>query len=187
MNVKDAIEKRRAYRSLDPVEITDEMIEDLAKSASLSPSCFNNQPWKYVFVHDEENLNELYETLSNNNDWAYNSSMIIGVTAKKEDDCVIKGGREYYLFDTGLATSMLILRATEMGLVAHPIAGYSESGAKEVMSIPDEYRLITLVIVGKHSDEIKEELTEKQAKTEKKRPPRKDLEEFAFHNEFNNI
>jgi len=187
MNVKKAIETRRAYRSLDQIEITDEMVEDLAKSASLSPSCFNNQPWKYVFVRDEEKLDELHETLSNNNEWAYNSSMIIGVAAKKDDDCVIKGGREYYLFDTGLATSMLVLRATEMGLVAHPIAGYSESKAKEVMSIPDDYRLITLVIVGKHSDEIRDELTEKQANREKERPPRKDLEEFAFHNEFNNI
>ena len=186
MNVKEAIENRRSLRSFEPVEITDDLIDDLAESASLAPSCFNNQPWNYIFVHDENKLDQVFETLSDGNKWAHNASMVIGVVAKREDDCNIKE-REYYLFDTGLATSMLILRATEMGLVAHPIAGYSESGAKEVMSIPDEYRLITLVIVGKHSDEIKEELTEKQAKTEKKRPPRKDLEEFAFHNEFKNI
>ena len=186
MHVKETIEKRRSYRSLDPVEITDDLIEDLANSAKLAPSCFNNQPWNYVFVHDEEKLEEVFDTLSSGNDWATNASLIIGVFAKKEDDCNVKG-REYYLFDTGLATSMLMLRARELGLVAHAIAGYSESKAKEVMSIPEDYRLITLVIVGKHSDEIKDILSEKQAKDEKERPPRKDLEEFVFHNEFNNI
>jgi nitroreductase len=186
MDVKKTIEKRRAYRSLDPVEITDELIEDLAESASLAPSCFNNQPWKYVFVHDKEKLEKVFDSLSSGNEWATNASMIIGVFAKKEDDCVIKD-REYYLFDTGLATSMLVLRATELGLVAHPIAGYSPKKAKEVMKIPEEYRLITLVIVGKHSNEVKDILSEKQKKDEKRRPARKDIEEIAFHNEFENF
>ena len=36
MDVKKAIEERRAYRSLDPAEITDEIIRDLASAASLS-------------------------------------------------------------------------------------------------------------------------------------------------------
>ncbi|HKL12690.1 MAG TPA: nitroreductase family protein [Halanaerobiales bacterium] len=186
MNVKETIEKRRSYRSLDPVDITDELIEDLAESAKLAPSCFNNQPWNYVFVHDEKKLEEVFNTLSSGNEWAKNASMVIGVFAKKEDDCNIKG-REYYLFDTGLATSMLMLRARELGLVAHAIAGYSESKAKDVMSIPEEYRLITLVILGKHSEEIKDILSKKQAKDEKQRPPREDFSEFAYHNEFNNI
>lgn len=44
MDVKEAIRERRAYRSLDPVEITESLIRDLAESAQLAPSCFNNQP-----------------------------------------------------------------------------------------------------------------------------------------------
>ncbi len=186
MNVKEAVEKRRSLRSLDPVEITDELIDNLAESASLAPSCFNNQPWNYVFVHDEKKLEQVFETLSDGNEWAHNASMVIGVVAKREDDCNIKE-REYYLFDTGLSTSMIMLRATELGLVAHAIAGYNEKKAKKVLSIPKEYRLITLVIVGKHSDEIKDVLSEKQAKDEKRRPSRKDKDEFIYHNEFKNI
>ncbi|MCK5260649.1 MAG: nitroreductase family protein [Thermoplasmatales archaeon] len=48
MDVKQAIIKRRAYRSLEPVEITEELIYDLAECARLTASCFNNQPWRYV-------------------------------------------------------------------------------------------------------------------------------------------
>jgi len=184
MDVKKSIKNRRAYRSLDPVEITEKLIEDLAESASLAPSCFNNQPWEYIFIKSDNKLKEVFSTLSSGNKWAYNASMIIGVTAKKEDDCNIKE-REYYLFDTGLATSMLILRATELGLVAHPIAGYSEQKAKQVLSIPDDYRLITLIIVGKHSNKAKDVLSKKQKKDELQRPERKDLKEFVYLNEFN--
>lgn len=183
MDVKEAIEQRRSLRSLEPVEITDDLIEDLAESASLAPSCFNNQPWKYVFVYEDKKLNEIFETLSDGNEWAHNASMVIGVAANREDDCNIKE-REYYLFDTGLSTSMIMLRATELGLVAHAIAGFNEKKAKNVLSIPEEYRLITLMMIGKHSDEIKDILSEKQAKDEKRRPPRKNKDEFIFHNEF---
>ena len=38
MDVKEAIDKRRTYRSLDQIPITNELIEDLAKSAQLALS-----------------------------------------------------------------------------------------------------------------------------------------------------
>ena len=90
--------------------------------------------------------------------------------------------REYYLFDTGMATAFLLLRATELGLVAHPIAGFNEVGVKEVLSIPEDFRLITLLVVGKKADTIHTVLSEKQAENEEKRPPRFPFEKFAFFN-----
>ncbi|MEF8879791.1 MAG: nitroreductase family protein [Candidatus Thermoplasmatota archaeon] len=184
MDVKGSIEKRRAYRSLEKVDITKELVEDLAYHASLSPSCFNNQPWRYVFVYDPDVLKQMYSVLSDGNEWAKNASMIIAVFCKKDDDCVIYD-REYYLFDTGLATGFLVLRATELGLVAHPIAGYSPKKTRSVLSIPDEMNIITLVIVGKHSEEIKPELSEKQKKVEKNgRPKRLSEEKFVYHNRY---
>ena len=183
MDVKEAISKRRAYRSLDPIEINEDIIKDLAGSASLSCSCFNKQPWNFVFVNDKDKLMKMREALSEGNKWAYHASMIIAVFTKEEMDCVVKE-RKYFLFDTGLAVGMMVLRATELGLVAHPIAGFDEEKAKELLDIPKEMRLITLVIVGKHSDKIREELSEDMAKGEKQRPPRKSFGEFAWINEF---
>lgn len=179
MDVKEAIEKRRAYRSLDFVEISDELIYDLANSAILAPSCFNNQPERFIFVKNKEKLNEVFSSLSKNNDWAKDASMVIVVYSKKDFDCDIKG-REYYLFDTGLAVAFLILRATELGLVAHPIAGYDEDKIKEIFNLDSDSRVITLIIVGKHSLVIKEILTDKQKAQELERPKRKDFSEFSI-------
>ncbi|MFO7991726.1 MAG: nitroreductase family protein [Thermoplasmata archaeon] len=183
MDVKEAIERRRAYRALKIVDIDEELVEELAGAARLSASCFNYQPWNYVFVYDEDTLEKMQEVMSSNNEWTRNASLIIAVFSKKDDDCVVKE-REYFLFDTGMATALMILRATELGLVAHPIAGFDETKSKEILGIPDEYRLITLVIVGEHTEETTELMTDKQIEIEKERPERKELEEFVHHNTY---
>jgi nitroreductase len=183
MDVKEAIRQRRAYRSFEPVEITDELIRDLAECASLSASCFNNQPWRFVFVADPEVLTRMRDVMSQGNEWTFDASMIIAVLSKKEYDCVIRE-REYYLFDVGMATAFIILRATELGLVAHPIAGYSPKKTREVLGIPDDVDVVTLVNVGRHSDTVKPVLSEDQAKAEKERPPRLPLEKIMFFDRY---
>jgi len=183
MEVKEAIKKRRAFRSLEPFEIKEDFINDLAKSAQLAASCFNNQPWQYIFVYDSEVLKKMHEALSSGNEWAKAASMIIVVLGKKDDDCVIHD-RIYYRFDIGMATALMILRATELGLVAHPIAGYSPRKTREILNIPDDVDVIALVIVGKHSDKINPDMSEKQIKDEKHRPVRKPIEDFVFHNKY---
>lgn len=183
MDVKEAIKKRRAYRSFLPVEITKDLINDLAECAQLTASCFNNQPWRYVFVYDPDVLKKMHEALSSNNEWAQKASMIIAVLGRKEDDCIIKD-RIYYQFDIGMATSAMILRATELGLVAHPIAGYSPKKTREILGIPENIDVITLVNVGKHSDKIDPILSEKQVEAEKERPARKQIDEFVYINRY---
>ena len=183
MDIKHTILKRRAYRSLVPVKISEELIYDLAECVQLSASCFNNQPWRYIFVYNSEVLKQMFGVLSSGNEWARDASMIITVFCKKEDDCVIHD-REYYLFDSGMATGFLILRATELGFVAHPIAGFSPKKTKLILRIPDNYEVIALIIVGKHDKKISSVLSEKQVEAEKKRPNRLHLDKFIFLNKY---
>lgn len=176
MSVKDVIHRRRAYRALESVNITQEIIEELMEAVSLTPSCFNNQPWRFVFSRDS--IEKVKEALSSGNAWAKNSSMIVAVASRKDDDCIIKD-REYHHFDVGMAAYALVLRATELGLVAHPIAGYDPQIVREKLGIPEEYGIITLIIIGKHSSEMSV-LSEKQMETEKARPLRKPFSETFF-------
>jgi len=183
MDLKKIIDKRRAYRSLEPVEITENLVRDIAECVRLAPSCFNNQPWRFVFVYEPRMLKKLKSALSSGNEWATTASMIVAVFSKKELDCV-SDGRDYYLFDTGMGTAYLILRATDLGLVAHPIAGYDEGKVKSILGIPGEMKVITLVIVGKHSDKSGQLLSEKQAEVEKTRPERMPVEKFIYINRY---
>ncbi len=189
MDVKQAIEKRRAFRCLEKTNITDEVINELVYAAQLTPSCFNNQPWRFVFVRSKEILTKLKEAINKGNEWTHAASLIIVVISKKDFDCIIKD-REYYLFDTGMAVYAMILRATEIGLVAHPIAGYSPEKVREILKIPQDFNIITLIIIGKKSDkENNGFLNDYQVKVEKQRPERLPEERIfsidAFDNRLN--
>jgi nitroreductase len=177
MDVEQAINERRAFRALDPVEITEDLILNLAQAAQLAPSCFNNQPSRFVFIHTPEALQKLYPVLTRGNKWVEAASLIIVVYSQPDLDCKLPG-RDYFLFDVGLATAFLILRATELGLVAHPIAGFDDAKVKEILNIPNDMTVITLVNVGKHSKTNVKRLSEKQVSVEQKRPPRKPMNDF---------
>lgn len=183
MDVKQAILARRAYRSLEHVEVTKDLIRDLAESAQLAPSCNNNQPWRYVFVYDPEMLKKLHAAFDKGNEWMRASSMIIAVVSNRQYDCIVKD-RIYYNFDTGMSVGFLILRATELGLVAHPVAGYNEESVKEVLGIPKDMIVITLINVGKHSGTISSVLSDKQKLSERQRPERFPLGKFVYANSY---
>jgi len=183
MDVTQAVSVRRAYRSLAPALITEDLIRDLAAHAQLAPSCSNSQPWRFVFVDDPAKLAEMRTVFTGTNTWAFDASLIVALFSRKEEDCVIRE-REYHLFDCGLAAAFLILRATELGLVAHPIAGFSPKKTREVLGIPDAFQVTSLILVGKKAEALNPVLTPKQVLEETARPPRFPFEGFAFRNKF---
>jgi nitroreductase len=183
ITINKLIKERRSYRALGKIRVTKELVEDLAANAQLAPSCANKQPWHFVFVYEPEILEKLFLTLSAGNYWAKEASMVVAVFSKKDLDCISDQTREYYLFDTGMAAALMMIRATELGLVMHPIAGYSQSKAKEILKIPEEMTIITLLIVGKKTDDFSK-ITEKHQKIEATRPPRKPFKEFIWHNTY---
>ena len=183
MHVSQAIAQRRSLRSLTPFTVTDELIAELAAAANLAPSCFNKQPWRYVFVYGKQTLEELHTALSRGNGWAHNGSLIVAIVTRKDLDCVVKN-RDYYLFDNGTAMGFMLLKATELGLIAHPIAGYDEEKAKSILHIPEDMTLITLVIFGKRAPQINPELSDHQKQSEAQRPSRMETSEFVFHNQY---
>lgn len=186
MELKEVMEKRRSYRSFDKVDITDEMVSELAHAASLMPSCYNNQPWRYVFIRNRDQLTRITnEGLSKGNSWAKKSSMFIAVVTAPEFDCEIKGNegfydRNYFLFDTGMATGGLLLKGTELGLVIHPIAGYFPDRIHDICRIPIELQVITLLCVGKKSGLIPDDFADFQKEAERTRPIRKNQAEFCY-------
>ncbi len=183
MEVIEAINTRRAYRSLAPVTISEQLVRDLARCAQLAPTCFNNQPARFVFVWDRAMLERMKPVFNKGNAWCHADSLIVAVFTGREDDCVISG-REYFLFDTGIQTAFLILRATELGLVAHPIAGYDPKLVREILGIPERMTVITLVNVGRHADTVSPVLSPQQVEWEKHRPERLPLEQVAFFNRY---
>ena len=179
MEVIDAIHARRAKRAISDRPVEDDKIEALIEAARLSASCNNNQPWRIVVAKGADSLKAVKDGLSKGNVWATRAPVILVVCAKLEDDCHLSDRRDYFTFSAGLAIGQALLRATELGLIAHPIAGYDPLKIKMALGIPDEYVLITLVIVAYYSGD-QSLMSDKQKALEPDRPERKPIGENFF-------
>lgn len=146
-NLNGFIAARRAKRALREDPIPQEDIERLMEAAHLAPSCFNNQPWRFVVAQGQK-LEAVKKALPGGNYWALRSPAIVAVASHPELDCRLSDHRDYFLFDCGMAVGFLMIQATQMGLVAHPIAGYDPMAVKAALGIPEDYVLITLVVLG---------------------------------------
>ncbi|MGA1821080.1 MAG: nitroreductase family protein [Thermoplasmatota archaeon] len=179
MEVGEAIRTRRSQRALASVEITDEIMDKLMEAGELAPSCMNNQPWRYVFIRSPDRLKEIHRAFNRGNYWAERASLVIVIFSKADHDCMI-GDRIYYGFDTGLSASLIMLRAHDLGLVAHPFAGYKPEIAREILDIPEDMTIVAMIGIGRHADNPREILKEHHWEDEEVRPVRADRDQIFF-------
>jgi nitroreductase len=147
------IQLRRARRALSSRPIPPDMVERIMTAATWAPSCFNNQPWRFVVVQREAELETVKGFLAGGNYWAKKAPLIVLVLTEPDLDCRLSDRRDYSFFSTGLAVENLVLQAFGEGLIAHPIAGYKPTAIKEALEIPPEFVLLTLVIIGYPGEE----------------------------------
>ena len=180
MEFDAVVKRRRSLRSFAPVEISDEVIRELAVTATLAPSCSNKQPWRFAFVRSADALERMVAVLAPGNAvWAKQASMIVAVWSHADFDCRTPDGRDYYQFDTGMATALLLLAATERGLITHPVAGFDPKAARDILALPEGAQVITLIVVGGHAQEIFPGLKDWQIKAESEPSPRQSFEAIA--------
>ncbi|OHD15448.1 MAG: hypothetical protein A2087_07910 [Spirochaetes bacterium GWD1_61_31] len=151
MPVLETITQRHAFRALSAEPIADEVLTEITQAGCLAPSCYNNQPWRIIVARGER-LTALKTSLAEGNAWAQVAPAIIAMAVRACDDCRLEDGRDYAFYDAGLCAMNMILQATALGLVAHPIAGYSPAKAKKALGIPKDYVLINLIILGRRGE-----------------------------------
>ncbi len=181
LELNPLIATRRAWRAISSEPLPKEAITRLIEAAHLAPSCFNNQPWRFV-VATGEKLAAVKEALPGGNYWAKPAPAIIAVASHRDLDCKLSDNRDYFLFGCGLAVGNLMVQATQMGLIAHPIAGYDPLKVKEALGLPRDYILITLIVVGRPGDV--NTLSEKHREIELSPRERKPLEEVLAWERF---
>lgn len=143
------IASRYSGRILSPESLNDEEVESLLRAVQWAPSCGNAQPWHLVCARSPEGLDRARRCLTRGNRWAHAAPLLIIVAGRTEDARVMEDGRQYLLFDLGLATQNLILQAAHLGLIAHPMAGFDPALARELLQIPEEYTIVCFIAVGR--------------------------------------
>ena len=170
----------RAY-SDRPVER--EKLLACLEAALWAPSCFNEQPWRFIVVTSEtpDRLKDAQSVLVEGNAWATRAPVLICAVAKSSFTHNDKPNR-HAMYDTGAATLNLFLEAFNQGLVAHEMAGFNVGKARVVFHIPEGYEPVTMVTVGYQGDPAM--LTPDQQASETAPRTRNPLEEIAFEGDW---
>jgi nitroreductase len=158
--------------------IPDSDILTIFEAARWSPSCFNAQPWRFVYATDDEHRTALLDALvESNRDWAQRAPLIAYAFSYNVFDHNGKANR-WAAFDTGAAWMSLTLQANQLGYHTHAMGGFDEARAFEVCDIdPNTHSALCALVIGKigPADLLDEASQERETPSS-----RQDLETILF-------
>lgn len=180
--IHELIAARWSARAIDPQRpLLHETLLSLLEAARWAPSCFGEQPWRYIVwdrFKNSEAWQRAFECLSEGNQaWARNAPILILSLAHELWERNGKANR-WARHDTGAASENLCLQAIAEGLVAHQMGGFEADAIQRVFSIPAEYTPMAMIAVGHPASPgmLPDGLREKELAPRSRKP----LSEIAF-------
>ena len=174
--IDDLLAKRWSGRAYDVNrQVSQQDIISLLEAARWAPSCFGDEPWRYIVCDkaiNEAAWDKAFACLAEGNQsWAVNAPVLILALANtifSHND----NANRWAQYDTGAATMSLCIQASSLGLMVHQMGGFSADKAADVFSIPDQYTSMAMMTVGYQlaKDKINEELLERESSERKRNP-----------------
>ena len=145
---------RRSPRSFSDEPVPREDVLKLLEAARWAPSCFNEQPWRFMlaFKDGERLYQSIFESLvPDNARWAVSAEVLIVacVVRTRETNSQPNPTAEY---DLGLAVSQLTVQATSIGLGVHQIAGFNPIRLARAVSLPSGVEPLVVLAIGYPAD-----------------------------------
>ncbi len=148
--VIELLNARWAGRAIEPDKpIPESALQDLTEAARLTPSCYNKQPWRFLFLQSPEALEKGRGALAGGNRaWAVKAPLLIVAYSRPQDDCQLPDGREYHQFDLGMSVMNIMLAAAHHHLAARPMAGFNPAKIKGAFSLEDDCKPLVMIAAG---------------------------------------
>ncbi len=146
------LEKRHSGKNFDPDKrVPARLLETIFHGAQLAPSCFNEQPWRFIVCDrytEARPYDLVLETLDPaNRTWAQHAPiLIVGVAM----GIFQRNGRanRWAPYDTGAASLILCLEAAELGLATHQMGGFDEERLRQAFNIPPHAQPFSVIALG---------------------------------------
>ena len=200
MDVFEAVSTRRAIKKFDPThKMSPEQVKKLMEHVILTPTSYNQQNWRFVYVTDQDVKEKISEAARGQAQPKDGSLVVVlcgDMTAWKTDPLrywknhptekqeLVKASLERkYSTDTqaqrdeavrscGMAAQTIMLAARDMGLDSCPMVGFEYDELAKVINLPDNHLIVMMVVVGKRAQDAAQ------------RGGQLSLNEVAFENKF---
>jgi nitroreductase len=139
METLEAIKKRRSVREYTGESIPRQDIEKIVDAGRLAATGSNYQPWEFIVITERGMIEQLKVAAS----WMEKAGAIIAV--------VMDPASRWWVEDGAAAVENMLIASTALGYGSCWLEGYTlprEEEFKELLGIPKEKRLLTLVPIG---------------------------------------
>jgi nitroreductase len=180
--IHELLASRWSPRAFDPEQaVTREQITSLLEAARWAPSCFGDEPWRFLVLdraRDPDNWRRAYGCLSEGNrKWVDNAPLLIAALADSRYRTRDAHNR-WAQYDTGAASMGLVLQAVALGLIAHQMGGFDANRLAASFGVPERFTPMAVIAVGYPGDpdRLPGELQEREMAQRNREP----LADIAF-------
>ncbi len=139
MDALEAIRKRRSVRAYTGDPVPREDLIKIVDAGRLAATGSNKQPWDFIVVTERE----MIEKLKVASQWMEKAGAIIAV--------VLDPSSRWWVEDGSAAVENMLIASTALGYGSCWLEGYTlprEEEFKELLGVPKEKRLLTLIPIG---------------------------------------
>ena len=154
--IHELVSNRWGPRALEEKKkISREQIVSMIEAARWAPSCFGDEPWRYI-VWDKHSdaaaWQKAFDCLgAPNQAWVKNAPVLFTSVANTLFDHNGAANR-WAQYDTGAASMALVLQAEALGLVTHQMGGFDAAKLRAAFSIPETFTPMAMIAVGYQAD-----------------------------------
>ena len=181
MDVFEAVSTRRAIKKFDPnYKMSSDDVKKLMEHVILSPTSYNQQNWRFVYVTDKDVKEKISEAARGQAQPKDGSLVVVlcgDMTAWKtepfrywknhptEKQELVKASlerkystdeqaqRDEAIRSCGMAAQTIMLAARDMGLDSCPMVGFEYDELAKVINLPDNHLIVMMVVVGKRAED----------------------------------
>ena len=184
VEIHDLLQRRWSPRAFDGRPIEPDRLRRIFEAARWAPSCYNEQPWRFVVGQKEagEEYQKLFGLLAAGNQaWCSTAAVLVLVCARKTFSHNDKDNG-WHLYDAGQAAAHLTVQAMAEGIFVHQMAGFDAAGASEMFQLSEIFCPVTMIALGYPGDvgQLPENLRSAELAPGSRRPAR----EVVFEGEW---
>ena len=138
----ELILSRRSVRRFEQKAIPKEVLNRILEAARQAPSAANRQPWRLIFITDNNIKKQLSKGLFNR--FIKNAPLTIVGCANTR--ALLTG--KWAVIDTTIAMQNMVLVAWSLGVGSCWIGSFNEKKAKKALQIPDDWKVVCLLTLG---------------------------------------
>ena len=146
MSFLELVESRYSVRGYLDKKVERDKLLQVLEAGRLAPSAVNFQPVHLYVLEEKADREKLYEVYGR--DWFKESPVIIAICGDHAKSWNRKDGKDHCDIDAAIVTDHMVMAATQLGLGTCWICAFDAQRAHEILALPENLEVITLLTLG---------------------------------------